>query len=71
MTVSDRGPGIPENDLKEALQPFCRLADSRNSDIGGAGLGLAIAAQLIRSIKGSLMLSNRSGGGLTATITLP
>lgn len=71
ISVSDRGPGIPEGELESVLQPFYRAAASRNSEIGGAGLGLSITAQLISSLEGHLMLANRSGGGLTATITLP
>ncbi|WP_267226743.1 sensor histidine kinase [Dyella silvae] len=69
--VSDRGPGIPEGELEQVLQPFYRLEASRNRDTGGAGLGLAIAAQLTRSIGGELTLANREGGGLMATIVLP
>jgi signal transduction histidine kinase len=53
------------------LQPFYRLEASRNRDTGGAGLGLAIAAQLTRSIGGSLKLVNRESGGLDAMVTLP
>ncbi|WP_445146555.1 sensor histidine kinase [Dyella sp. Tek66A03] len=71
ITVSDRGPGIPDGKLEQVLQPFYRLAASRHSDTRGAGLGLAIAAQLISSIGGHLVLSNRDGGGLAATIALP
>lgn len=71
ITVSDRGPGIPESELEEVLQPFYRLEASRNRDTGGAGLGLAIATQLMRSIGGNLSLSNREGGGLVATLLLP
>lgn len=71
MTVSDRGPGIPEAELEQVLQPFYRLESSRNRDTGGAGLGLAIGAQLIASIGGHLQLVNREGGGLQAVITLP
>jgi signal transduction histidine kinase len=71
IAVSDRGPGIPENELEQVLQPFYRLEASRNRDTGGAGLGLAIAAQLTRSIGGSLKLVNREGGGLDAMVTLP
>ena len=71
MAVCDRGPGIPEDQLDQVLQPFYRLEGSRNRDTGGAGLGLAIAAQLARAIGGSLQLSNRQGGGLAAIITLP
>ena len=53
------------------LQPFYRLEASRNRDTGGAGLGLAIAAQLALAIGGVLQLANREGGGLTATVVLP
>ena len=71
IAVSDRGPGIPDDQLDLVLQPFYRLEGSRNRDTGGAGLGLAIAAQLTRAIGGALQLSNRPGGGLTATVVLP
>lgn len=71
IVVSDRGPGIPDDELEQVLQPFYRLEASRNRDTGGAGLGLAIAAQLTRSIGGSLTLANREGGGLEATVSLP
>lgn len=71
MAVCDRGPGIPEDQLEQVLQPFYRLEGSRSRDTGGTGLGLAIAAQLARAIGGSLQLSNREGGGLAAVVTLP
>jgi signal transduction histidine kinase len=71
IAVSDRGPGIPEQELEQVLQPFYRLEASRNRDTGGAGLGLAIAAQLTRSIGGNLQLANREGGGLVVTVALP
>ncbi len=71
MAVSDRGPGIPTEEMEQVLQPFYRLEVSRSRDTGGAGLGLAIAAQLARSIGASLTLANREGGGLTATVMLP
>ncbi len=71
VAVCDRGPGIPDNQLDQVLQPFYRMEGSRNRDTGGAGLGLAIATQLTRAIGGSLRLSNRQGGGLTAIVTLP
>jgi signal transduction histidine kinase len=71
IAVSDRGPGIPEQELEQVLQPFYRLEASRNRDTGGAGLGLAIAVQLTRSIGGNLTLANREGGGLVVTVALP
>jgi len=71
VAVCDRGPGIPEDQLEQVVQPFYRMESSRNRDTGGAGLGLAIATQLTRSIGGSLQLSNRPGGGLAAIVTMP
>lgn len=71
MTVRDRGSGIPDDQLQRVLEPFYRLEASRNRGTGGAGLGLAIAAQLTRAIGGDLHLSNREGGGFAATIALP
>lgn len=70
ITVCDRGPGIPEEQLESVLQPFYRLEQSRNRDTGGTGLGLAIAHQLALAIGGSLSLKNRPGGGLAAEIVL-
>jgi signal transduction histidine kinase len=71
ITVSDRGPGIPDEELEQVLQPFYRLEASRNRDTGGTGLGLAIAVQLTCAIGGNFTLANRSDGGLVATVTLP
>lgn len=70
ITVLDRGPGIPEDMLEAAMQPFFRLEQSRNRETGGTGLGLAIAQQLAAAIGGSVRLYNRAGGGLAAEITI-
>lgn len=53
------------------LQPFYRLDSSHNRDTGGTGLGLAIAQQPVATLDGELVLANRSGGGLRATLLLP
>jgi signal transduction histidine kinase len=66
ISVLDRGPGIPAEQLESVLQPFVRLEASRNRETGGTGLGLAIAHQLALAIGGSLTLRNRDGGGLEA-----
>jgi signal transduction histidine kinase len=71
IEVLDRGPGIPEDELANVLQPFYRLEASRNRDTGGTGLGLAIAQQLADSLGAKLTLANREGGGLSATVCLP
>lgn len=70
ITVLDHGPGIPEDMLEAAMQPFFRLEQSRNRETGGTGLGLAIAQQLAAAIGGSVRLYNRAGGGLAAEITI-
>ncbi|MNW15127.1 Signal-transduction histidine kinase senX3 [compost metagenome] len=70
ISVLDRGPGIPEDMLEAAMQPFFRLEQSRNRETGGTGLGLAIAQQLSVAIGGSVRLYNRDGGGLVAELTL-
>jgi signal transduction histidine kinase len=70
ISVSDRGPGIPEDQIEAVLQPFFRLEHSRNRDTGGSGLGLAIAQQLATALGGSMRLSNREGGGLVAEVHL-
>lgn len=69
ITISDKGPGIPEDRLQAVLQPFVRLEQSRNRDTGGTGLGLAIAHQLALAIGATLTLRNRKGGGLSAEIS--
>lgn len=70
ITVLDRGPGIADDMLDAAMQPFFRLEQSRNRETGGSGLGLAIAQQLAASLGGSVRLYNRAGGGLAAEVTL-
>ena len=68
ITVSDRGPGIPEEHLKSVFLPFYRVEASRNRETGGTGLGLAIAQQLAGALRGTLTLANREGGGLEARL---
>jgi signal transduction histidine kinase len=68
ITVSDRGPGIPDEHLKSVFLPFYRIEASRNRETGGTGLGLAIAHQLASALRGTLTLANRDGGGLEARL---
>ncbi len=71
IVVGDRGPGIPEERRKEVLEPFVRLEESRNRDLGGSGLGLAIVRQILDAHGGTLCLEDREGGGLNAVVLLP
>lgn len=76
IRIADDGPGIPEADLDRMLEPFTRGDPSRNSQTGGAGLGLTLARAIAEQHGGSLTLANRRDGaggviGLTATLSLP
>ncbi len=71
ITIDDEGPGIPESELKRALEPFYRVEESRSRETGGIGLGLAIAQSVVQSHGGELVLSNRPTEGLRASIRLP
>ena len=71
VRVCDRGPGIPAEHLERVMTPFYRVEGSRNRETGGTGLGLAIAKDIVEGHGGELVLENRAGGGLCATIRLP
>ena len=71
LNVSDRGPGVPEEDLEKIFKPFYRVAEARDRQSGGAGLGLAIASRVITMHRGRIMAGNREGGGLEVRIELP
>ncbi|MBI4292871.1 MAG: HAMP domain-containing protein [Betaproteobacteria bacterium] len=71
IRIVDEGPGIPEEDLERAFEPFFRGEQSRNRETGGTGLGLGIARNIARAHGGDLQLKNRPGGGLEATLSLP
>jgi signal transduction histidine kinase len=68
ITVSDRGPGIPDEHLKSVFLPFYRIEASRSRETGGTGLGLAIAQQFAGALRATLTLANRDGGGLEARL---
>lgn len=71
VSITDSGPGIPEDQIQAVVQPFYRLEQSRNPGTGGVGLGLSITQNIITSMGGMLTLSNRKTGGLQVDIRLP
>lgn len=71
IEVADDGPGIPETELANVMEPFVRLEASRNRETGGSGLGLTLARSAAQAHRGRLELENRPEGGLIARILLP
>jgi PAS domain S-box-containing protein len=69
LRVSDRGDGIPADDLERIFERFYRA--NRRRPVPGAGLGLAIARHLAVLHGGSLRAFNRAGGGATFELRLP
>jgi two-component system sensor histidine kinase CpxA len=71
IIVRDQGSGVPEEDLDQIFKPFFRVAESRNRDSGGTGIGLAIARQAIAIHGGTIQAKNAETGGLIVQIQLP
>ena len=71
IRVMDSGPGVPEEALDRMFRPFYRVADARDRQTGGVGLGLSITERAVRLHGGSVRAMNRPGGGLMVEIQLP
>ncbi|MFT5702525.1 MAG: signal transduction histidine kinase/DNA-binding response OmpR family regulator [Desulforhopalus sp.] len=65
ITISDTGPGIPENLLQRVMEPFYTTKPYGN------GMGLPLTKQIIAAHKGSFSLKNRQPHGIRATVCLP
>jgi signal transduction histidine kinase len=71
VIVEDEGPGIPEAERGRVFEPFVRLEASRSGETGGSGLGLTLAKAVAEGHGGTIILENRSQGGLRAILRLP
>ena len=69
VAVSDRGPGIPVDDLTHIFDRFYRSVGSRS--LPGSGLGLAIVRDIVESHGGTVFAATRDGGGSIVGFTLP
>lgn len=71
IMVDDNGPGVPEGERENIFKPFYRIDNSRNLDKTGAGLGLSIVLDVVKSHGGRVEASVSSLGGLKIIIYLP
>ncbi|HXU80252.1 MAG TPA: HAMP domain-containing sensor histidine kinase, partial [Polyangia bacterium] len=68
LSVTDRGPGIPEADQTRIFEQYERAA---STNLGGLGLGLWLVRQLVRAHGGEVAVHSRPGQGATFIVTLP
>ena len=71
LTISDAGPGLPEEIYKSGIQYFQRFDRSRSRESGGSGLGMTIMKRIIENANGSIELRKSQFGGLEIEISLP
>lgn len=70
IAIRDHGNGVPENDLGRIFQPFYRVAEARDRESGGVGLGLAIADRIVRLHGGAIRAENMQPSGLKVLIEI-
>ena len=65
VTVADRGAGMTDDVLKNALLPFFSTKEK------GTGLGLALCREIVEAHRGKLRIARRDGGGMVVSCSLP
>lgn len=71
VNVDDDGPGVPVDDRERIFDRFARVDESRQRSEGGAGLGLAIANEVVAAHDGELTCTDSPLGGARFTISIP
>jgi two-component system sensor histidine kinase CpxA len=71
IVIRDHGPGVPASELERIFEPFYRVAESRDRDSGGEGIGLAITSQVMKAHGGCAKAANAPNGGLEVRLCLP
>jgi len=69
LTLSDNGPGIPEEYREKVFEKFFRVPTGNRHNTQGYGLGLSYAAQVMRQHNGAINVNNIAGGGCMFTLT--
>ncbi len=71
ISVTDNGPGIPQEDLPYIFERFYRADKSRNKLTGGSGIGLTICKSIVSAHGGSIYVQSNPGKGTKFTFTIP
>ena len=71
VSVVDEGIGIKESDLLKAFDKFTQIENSLSRKVGGTGLGLPIAKQLIKAHKGTIWCDSEENKGSSFHFALP
>ena len=71
IEVRDRGLGIPEPDHARVFEKFTRLDPGLSRGVGGTGLGLYIARELVERMGGAIAVDSAPGSGSTFAVELP
>jgi signal transduction histidine kinase len=69
--VEDTGVGVPAELHEKIFEPFFQAVDPLTREVGGTGIGLAVARGLARRLGGDVTVESRPGAGATFTLTIP
>jgi signal transduction histidine kinase len=69
--VSDRGVGIPPEELDKVFERFRRAGNASAMNEEGLGLGLPVAKAIVEAHKGRIEMASRPGEGTIVTVALP
>ncbi|WP_405107302.1 HAMP domain-containing sensor histidine kinase [Paenibacillus sp. FSL K6-1217] len=70
IVITDRGIGIPPEELPKIFDRFYRVDEARTRENGGAGLGLSLAAEIAEAIGARLSIDSTIGRGTSVTICM-
>ncbi len=71
ISVTDSGVGIPEDELPHLFERFFQAKNQEHAKAGGTGIGLSLAAELVRAMGGSISVESTVGVGSTFLVKLP
>lgn len=70
ISVSDNGCGMTQDQIRRATEPFYMVDKSRSRKAGGAGLGLALCAEIAKKHRARMVIQSKQGKGTTVTLIM-